>query len=378
MKRFLKTLPAFAPLGWRVNGSHCLRAVLPSVFAVFAVGWQADAFTIVPTFDVTITSDPQAATIEATINSAIAVYEADFSDPVTAYITFYQSTTGLGGSTTFGENFAYTDYLAALVSHATTADDATALAHLPNTTGNPVNGNSDVWIRLVLARALGLTSDVGTPDSSISINMSACNLSSAQHDPTKYSLFAVVSHEIDEAIGFGSELNGVDNGTPPPTGPVEAEDLFRYTTSGARSWTTAANAAAYCSFDGVTDIARFNQNQNGDFADWYSPGGQTPQVQDAFGTPGSTPVLGVELRVLDAIGFTRNPSPVWVDFNYSGPQDGTYLNPYSTLAQGVTAVPTGRTIVINSTVQPSTSSETMTITKAMLITSVNGPATIGH
>jgi len=71
-------------------------------------------------------------------------------------------------------------------------------------------------------------------------------------------------------------------------------------------------------------------------------------------------------------------SPVWVDFNYSGAQDGTYLNPYSTLAQGVTAVSSGGTIAINSSIQPSDSHETMTISKPMTIMSFSGPATIGH
>ena len=37
-------------------------------------------FTIIPTFDSSITSDPQAATIEGTINAAIAFYENSFSD----------------------------------------------------------------------------------------------------------------------------------------------------------------------------------------------------------------------------------------------------------------------------------------------------------
>jgi len=40
-----------------------------------------------------------------------------------------------------------------------------------------------------------------------------------------------------------------------------------------------------------------------DFGDWYSPGGQTPQAQDAFATPGARPNLGVELTVLDVIGY---------------------------------------------------------------------------
>jgi hypothetical protein len=113
----------------------------------------------------------------------------------------------------------------------------------------------------------------------------------------------VASHEIDEVLGLGSALDQ-DKGSGNFTGPIEPEDLFRYDGTGARSFTTNVSATAFFSLNGTTDIARFNQVASGDFGDWYSPGGQTPQVQDAFGTPGSTPVLGAELRALDVIGFT--------------------------------------------------------------------------
>ncbi len=67
--------------------------------------------------------------------------------------------------------------------------------------------------------------------------------------------------------------------------------------------------------------------------------------------------------------------PVWVDFNYSpsSPQLGTYSNPYSTLSQGVSAVATGGTILV----KPGSSSETLSITKAMTITAVAGSAMVG-
>lgn len=81
-----------------------------------------------------------------------------------------------------------------------------------------------------------------------------------------------------------------------------------------------------------------------------------------------------------ANGIASDPvtfyGPVWVDFNYSGfPfQLGWYSYPYNTLAQGVSAVVSGGTIVIKS----SNSHETMTISKPMTITSVYGPSTVGH
>ena len=270
--------------------------------ATFTVG---AGLLIIPTFDSSITSDPQASTIEATINSAILAYETNFSDPITVHITFDEMSSGLGQSSSFITSLAYSSYASALASHATTADDAVAiLDSVPNVANNPVNNNSSIDLKLPLARALGFSvSGPGGLDGTIGLNTSLCNLSAAQTDGSKYSLFAVASHEIDEVLGLGSALDQ-DKGSGNFTGLIMPEDLFRYDGTGARSFTTNVSAAAFFSLDSTTDLARFNQFASGDLGDWYSPGGQTPQVQDAFGTPGSTPVLGVELRALDVIGFT--------------------------------------------------------------------------
>ncbi len=276
-----------------------------------AISSGMGALTIIPTFDASITSDPQAATIEATINSAIALFQTNYSDPIAVTIIFQKMSSGVGHSGTYFQDFPYSDYRAALVAHATSSDDTTALAHLPAGAGNPVNGNTNVSLALPLARALGFSADppAGETDGIIYLNTTNMNLSSASSDPNKYSLFATTCHEIDEVLGFASGLNGLTNGAPAPTGSVSPEDLFRYDAVGVRNFNTASNTACYFSLDGTTDLARFNQYAGGDFQDWYSYyGGQTPQVQDAFGTRGSMPVPGVELRVLDVIGYTRKTS----------------------------------------------------------------------
>ncbi len=61
---------------------------------------RVPALVIKPTFDVSITSDPQAATIEATINESIAVMESCFSNPITVNI-LYEEGPGLGANLTF-------------------------------------------------------------------------------------------------------------------------------------------------------------------------------------------------------------------------------------------------------------------------------------
>lgn len=80
-----------------------------------------------------------------------------------------------------------------------------------------------------------------------------------------------------------------------------------------------------------------------------------------------------------ANGISSTPQafsgPVWVDFNYTNSlEQGTYANPYSTLAQGTNAVPSGGYVVI----KPGLSHETMTISKPMTISAVGGTAIIGQ
>ncbi len=87
-------------------------------------------------------SDPNAATIEATINTAINNYQNAFSDNITVNITFQEGCNGpgqLGCSSSRLNTVSYSAYRAALVSHATTADDTTALASLPAGPTSPVN-----------------------------------------------------------------------------------------------------------------------------------------------------------------------------------------------------------------------------------------------
>jgi hypothetical protein len=348
---------------------------LAALLTVLLLCAKASALTIGPEFDRTITSDANAAAIETTITAAIAFYEASFADPVTVHFRFYEMDHGLGENSPLRGTFSYSAYRAALVAHQTSADDATALAHLPDTTDNPVNGNPNVVVALPLARALGLTSVAGFPDDDvIRLNTSICNLPGEEIDPKKYSLFAVVCHEMDEGLGIDSALDNLSNGTAAPTRAVAPGDLFRYDQTGARSFNTSLSTTAYFSLDGTTDLARFNQDEMGDYNDWYSPGGQGPQVQDAIGTKGTAPVPITELRVLDVIGYA--PSPVvWVQYGLSAIGSGTYAQPYNTLVLGISTVPAGGKVMIK---YPGSTPEKLTITKPMMIRSCGGSAIIGR
>jgi hypothetical protein len=105
-----------------------------------SIGVTSGGLVISPIFDSSITSDPNATTIMNTINAAIAVYEAQFSDSITVTIKFRKMASGLGLSSTFFTSVSYSSYLAALTTHASGANDATALAKLPGGAYDPVNG----------------------------------------------------------------------------------------------------------------------------------------------------------------------------------------------------------------------------------------------
>jgi hypothetical protein len=267
---------------------------------------------ITPTFDSTITNDPNAAAIKGVINSAIHTYESLFTNPITVNIEFHEMSGGLGESDTFISFGTYTAYLTALKANATSAAQLTALASLPAGPNNPVNGNPDVFLTTANLRALGINVfPPGTPpapDSSIGLNTSITFPPNAQSGST-YSLLAVTEHEINEALGLGSALNGNFNGSPPPTGAVSPMDLYRYDQNGTRTFNTDPNTQAFFSIDGgKTDLVQFNQFSTSaipaDYQDWFSNGPHTPRVQDAFATPGVTPTLGPdEITALNVLGY---------------------------------------------------------------------------
>jgi hypothetical protein len=261
------------------------------------------SLVINPTFDSSITSDPNAAKIEGTINRAIQTFENTIANSVTVGITFKEMSSGLGASNWFYYTVPYSAYLAALKSHATSAADNSAIASLPAGPNNPVNGNSTIHVQAANAVALGLAQ--GSTTGIISLNTSICNLDRLSINPNKYDLVATVAHEIDEVLGFASALNHSTNGGPTPTGGVWADDLYRYGGPGVRSFNTGLSTQAFYSINGgTTDLAQFNQSQNGDFSDWFSTAAHTPRVQDAFANPRNTPNLTVELTRLDVLGYT--------------------------------------------------------------------------
>jgi hypothetical protein len=284
-------------------------------------GVARGGLTIIPTFNSSITGDINAATIEASINSMISRVEAAVANPITVNITYGETNSGLGESSTFIGSVPYGPvttsgtYLNALSKQTLSANDVTAIATLPNQATNPVNGNASVQLTTPLLRALGFNAPEAS-DGTILLNMSIINISrTGTQNPSFYDLQAVAGHETDEVLGIG----GTGSVLPTTSGPVGVLDLYRYSAVGTRSFTTSTSAAPYFSLDGgVTDLVHFNQAGGGsDYSDWGDgatpadgQGNSPPQMQDAFGTPGVDINIGPsELTALDVVGYNLTPVP---------------------------------------------------------------------
>jgi hypothetical protein len=241
------------------------------------------------------------AAAQSKINAILDGYSALFSDNVNVSLKFKSSGAGLGTSETYTFTQSYQSFYNALVADASSAHDGIAIAGLlPASVNNPVNATPDITQGRAGWAAIGINIDVtGIPDyydGVIDLNLAEMNYDRIAIDPLKYDLQAVTQHEVNEVLGLIS-----NNGQSDPR-PI---DLFRYDSSGARTFTTAGDDA-YFSLDGTTKLARFNQSKDGDYGDFWSfAGGNIPQVQDAFSTPGATPNMNAELVMLDAVGWNR-------------------------------------------------------------------------
>jgi hypothetical protein len=116
-------------------------------------------FIIIPTFDSTIASNPNALAIENSIYAAIAIYESLFTDPVAVSIYFsYSSTlpdgttaTDLGNSFTSHYDGPCASYISVLQASSSTIYDSAALMNLR---GTPLA--TEAIVASALGRALGI------------------------------------------------------------------------------------------------------------------------------------------------------------------------------------------------------------------------------
>ena len=147
-------------------GSFRLLVPVLVAAAVTAVSARANLI-ITPTWDSTITSDPNAAAIEGAINTAIAVFEQTYTNPIDVLIYFqeggglgqsnfyyYDGVPGMGFYQQYYNALAATDANPAAIAGLTAAD----LAANGNNSNldNPVTGSDNIDIKSANARAVGI------------------------------------------------------------------------------------------------------------------------------------------------------------------------------------------------------------------------------
>ena len=276
--------------------------------------------TIHPTFDSSITGNPNAAAIQAMINRTIAIYESLFSDPVTIQIRFRYATTGPDGSHLPQGTVSQSDtvlyilpwntYVSALRADARTNNDNVATASLPgsalSTNMRPASANGRA-VGLNTPPAMfadGTVGQGGPYDGIVTLNSSNPFQFSRPVNGNSFDAQRLTEHEIDEVIGLGSRVGHNSNDFRP-------QDLFSWSSAGHRNVTSSG--ARYFSINGgVTNIVGFNQDPDGDFGDWLSePCPQAhPYPQNAFSCQGQSSDIAAtspEGINLDVIGYDLSP-----------------------------------------------------------------------
>jgi hypothetical protein len=246
-----------------------------------------------------------------------------FTDPETVHIGFKlnPSLGSLGSSRVPTYFYTYADYVALAQSAAAAHPDNWALntavanfayGNSPATTGRPY-----VRVSPGSGQALGDPTDIGhlgidgvpghgNLDGLVTLDSAPGVLSWGTVGPDSYSAITTLYHEIDEVLGAGGPASQLGRATP----YLGQEDLYRYDwETGLPSFTTDPNAYAYFSIDGGAHYWQFfNQDPNGDYADWAGFSDCAPEyVQDAFGCTGHQATflhLGTpEIVALQAVGY---------------------------------------------------------------------------
>jgi subtilase family serine protease len=229
-----------------------------------------------------------------------------------------------------------------------------------NTTGGP-NGSSG-----------GIQTTVTIPDYQQPVNMSAVGGSTTHRDvpdvamPADYILVVVTGTNGKQNY---SGVAGTSCAAPLWAGFTALAN--QQATSEGKPTIGFANPAIYDIAQSPLyatcfhDITTGNNTWSGSPSEYYAAKGY--DLCTGWGSPNG-------LALINALaGFS---GPVFVDFNYSGsPQNGNYDTPYNTIANGVSGVTSGGTIIIKTA---GSSTETPTISKPMTITASDGAATIGQ
>ena len=269
-----------------------------ALIAIATSGVQAHAqLQIVPTFDATLTSKPNAADYEAAFNYAASQFTSVFGNNTTINIVVALGDSGGSSVTTMSTSYSYTELRAALASHS-----SIAAASLPAT--DPFNGAQTYGLTTANAQAIGLpilTVANGTlpVDGVVTLEPNVnFHFDPAHPGGTTFDFVGTAEHEISEVLGRTQNL-------PDSLLPF---DLYRFKSAGVRSIDSADTGVYFSTDNGTTKIKGFNGPTGGDLQDW-----DTADPTDAFNFSGSSSTIShmtaADITALEAIGYTPVPEP---------------------------------------------------------------------
>jgi hypothetical protein len=215
----------------------------------------ATGLIIIPTFDSSITDDPNSAAIQAMINRAIGIYESLFSDPITIQILFRYSDTApdgvplpedvLAASRSVQYTLRWNAFVSALRADATTSNDHRANASLPgsalstNIAPSSANGRA-VGLNTPPAMFSDGTFGQGGPfDGIVTLNSAQPFWFTRPLISGSFDAQRAAEHEIDHVIGLGSYLNNT-----PSCPQYEAESVPPNILTGGAGFKAARRAPA--------------------------------------------------------------------------------------------------------------------------------------
>jgi hypothetical protein len=285
------------------------------------------------------------------------IYKNTFTNANASIYIEFNSAAGLADSTPGFYNLVpYTTYQAALQANSTDPAKGFVPAAEPGIFGTlPINLPS------ALAQALGITAAANAPGGTlgpiagltaagdfcttpgtggcynglIRVNTPANLKSQIEQGYTyrslggsttgttdNYDFYSVVEHETDEILGSASCISYNGDGTVTNPGScASAVDMFRYTSTGTRTFNTLPSIAYFSPDGGLTDTQGNTYNTTSPGGDWADFSQSCVFVQDAGACPSSINAnnsldittegpgrtAGPEVAILNAVGYNLVP-----------------------------------------------------------------------
>jgi hypothetical protein len=283
----------------------CGLQILILALVLFPCPVRALTFNI--TFDPSVTSQPNAAQIEAAYGVATQALSSLFTNNITLNITVVWGATALGQSSTelyVSSSLTYGVVSNALKAARTTAADTNAVASLPATDPTP----TQTWL-MPRAEARALTQIVnlfGLNPNDLTVSagtITFANDKTFTFSPTNravvsaYDFIAVAEHETTEVMGRISSLGQIGSGYIP-------YDLFRFT-NGVRTFNPNDTGVYFSVNGGVTPLRWYNSVPGGDVQDWM-PTNVADACDYSLGTGAEAAFSSADLTAMSILGYGLN------------------------------------------------------------------------